>query len=56
MYNYGYEVNSRRRRPSWTAARRSIDQPFGSGRALLFGVDPFYRAWNEAMERQALNG
>lgn len=32
-----------------------IDQPFGAGRAFLFAGDPFFRAWNESVERQALN-
>ena len=33
-----------------------IDQPFGSGRALLIGVNPFYRAWIDGEERLVGNG
>ena len=33
-----------------------IDQPFGSGRALLTGVNPFYRAWIDGEERLVGNG
>ena len=32
-----------------------IDQPFGAGRVFLFAGDPFFRAWNESVERQSLN-
>ena len=32
-----------------------VDQPFGAGRAFLFASDPFFRAWHESVERQALN-
>jgi hypothetical protein len=32
-----------------------IDQPFGSGRALLLGVNPFYRAWIDGEERLVAN-
>ncbi len=52
--SYGYEVNS-------VGAGRLdgrpavVDQPFGSGRAFLFASDPFFRAWHESVERQALN-
>ena len=38
-------------RASWPAAPAMIDQPFGAGRALLFGVNPFYRAWIDGEER-----
>ena len=33
-----------------------IDQPFGSGRALLLGTNPFYRAWIDGEERLVGNG
>ena len=52
--SYGYEVNS-------VGAGRLdgrpavVDQPFGAGRAFLFASDPFFRAWHESVERQALN-
>ncbi len=55
MYSYGYDVNA-------TGANQlanrpaMIDQPFGSGRALLLGSDPFYRAWTDGQERLVLNG
>ena len=32
-----------------------VDQPFGAGRVFLFAGDPFFRAWNGSVERQALN-
>ena len=53
-HSYGYEVNSVGAgkldgRPA------VVDQPFGSGRAFLFASDPFFRAWHESVERQALN-
>jgi hypothetical protein len=52
--SYGYEVNSvgegkLDNRPA------VVDQPFGAGRAFLFASDPFFRAWHESVERQALN-
>ena len=32
-----------------------VDQPFGAGRAILFGFESFYRAWRESDERLILN-
>jgi hypothetical protein len=32
-----------------------VDQPFGAGRAVMFGHNPFYRAWKEGDERVVLN-
>ena len=32
-----------------------VDQPFGSGRAVMFGHNPFYRSWKEGDERVVLN-
>ncbi len=52
--SYGYEQNSIG--PGRLDGRPAVvDQPFGAGRAFLFAGDPFFRAWNESVERQALN-
>jgi hypothetical protein len=52
--SYGYEVNSVG--PGRLDGRPAVvDQPFGAGRAFLFASDPFFRAWHESVERQALN-
>jgi hypothetical protein len=32
-----------------------VDQPFGSGHAVLFGFDPIFRAWIDSSERMLLN-
>jgi hypothetical protein len=32
-----------------------VDQPFGAGRAVMFGNNPFYRSWKENDERIVLN-
>jgi hypothetical protein len=32
-----------------------VDQPFGSGRAIMIGHDAFYRSWKEIDERVVLN-
>jgi hypothetical protein len=32
-----------------------IDEPFGAGRAVMFGHNAFYRSWKEADERLVLN-
>jgi hypothetical protein len=54
MYKYGYDANARG--PEQLANRPAlIDQPFGSGRALLLGVNPFYRAWIDGEERLVAN-
>jgi hypothetical protein len=49
---YGYEENSRN-----VLAGRSavVDQAFGAGRAVLFGFDPFFRAWKDQDDRLVLN-
>jgi len=55
MYKYGFDVNARG--ATQLAGRAAmIDQPFGSGRALLIGVNPFYRAWIDGEERLVGNG
>ncbi|HET6507230.1 MAG TPA: M14 family zinc carboxypeptidase [Baekduia sp.] len=51
---YGYQVNALGAgkldgRPA------VIDQPLGSGHAVLIGFDPFFRAWKEQDERIVLN-
>jgi hypothetical protein len=33
-----------------------VDQPFGSGHAIMLGFDPWYRAWTTEEERLVLNG
>jgi hypothetical protein len=54
MYSYGYDVNAVG--PNQLANRPDVvDQPLGSGRALLIGTNPFYRAWIDGGERQVLN-
>jgi hypothetical protein len=55
MYKYGFDANAR---GAGQLANRPalIDQPFGSGRALLLGVNPFYRAWIDGEERLVANG
>jgi hypothetical protein len=32
-----------------------VDQPFGSGHAIMLGFDPWYRAWTTEEERLVLN-
>jgi hypothetical protein len=55
MYGYGYDVNARG--PGQLPNRPAmIDQPFGSGRALLLGTNPYYRAWIDGEERMVANG
>ena len=55
MYSYGFDVNARGagQLPNRPAM---IDQPFGSGRVLLLGTNPFYRAWIDGEERLVGNG
>lgn len=48
---YGYEA----RATVLTARPAVVDAPFGSGRAVLLGFDPFYRSWKEQDERLVLN-
>jgi hypothetical protein len=59
---YGYQVNANNTLP---AANTSlplpgrpavVDQPFGSGHAILVGFDPWYRMWTYQEERLVLNG
>jgi hypothetical protein len=55
MYKFGFDVNARG--PNQLATRPVVvDQPFGAGRALLLGFNPYYRAWVDGEERIALNG
>lgn len=55
MYNYGYDDNASG--PGQLEGRPAVvDQPFGSGHALLLGFNPFYRAWIDGEERLVLNG
>jgi len=49
---YGYEVNANTGLPGRPAV---IDQPFGAGRAIMLGFDPWYRAWTTEEERLVLN-
>jgi hypothetical protein len=49
---YGYEVNANANLPGRPAV---VDQPFGSGRAIMLGFDPWYRAWTTQEERLVLN-
>jgi hypothetical protein len=54
MYSYGFDVNARG--PNQLANRPAmVDQPYGSGRALLLGTNPYYRAWIDGEERLAAN-
>ena len=55
MYKFGFDQNARSagQLPGRAAV---VDQPFGSGRALLIGVNPFYRAWIDGEERLVGNG
>jgi hypothetical protein len=51
---YGYQVNALGAgkldgRPA------VVDQPLGSGHAVMIGFDPFFRAWKEQDERIVLN-
>jgi hypothetical protein len=48
---YGYEANS----SGLTARPAVVDKPSGSGHAILFGFNPFYRSWKEQDERLVLN-
>ena len=49
---YGYQVNAIGNLNGRPAV---VDQPLGSGHSVLFGFDPFYRAWKEQDERLVLN-
>jgi hypothetical protein len=50
---YGYEVNANANLPGRPAV---VDQPFGSGHAIMLGFDAWYRAWTTQDERLVLNG
>jgi hypothetical protein len=49
---YGYEVNANASLPGRPVV---VDQPFGSGHAIMLGFDPWYRAWTTEEERLVLN-
>lgn len=49
---YGYEVNASASLPGRPAV---VDQPFGSGHAIMLGFDPWYRSWTTQEERLVLN-
>jgi len=59
---YGYEVNANSTLPAANTSQplpgrpAVVDQPFGSGHAVLIGFDPWYRAWTLQEERIVLNG
>jgi hypothetical protein len=48
---YGYEVNA----AALGGQPAVIEDPFGTGRVVLFGFDPFFRSWKEQDERLVLN-
>lgn len=48
---YGFEVNA----SVLTARPAVVDVPYGSGRSVLLGFNPFYRSWKEQDERLVLN-
>ncbi len=50
---YGYEVNADTTLPGRPAI---VDQPFGAGHAILYGFDPWFRAWTTEEEHLLLNG
>jgi hypothetical protein len=49
---YGYEINANANLPGRPAV---VDQPFGAGRAVMLGFNPFFRAWVTEEERLVLN-
>lgn len=52
--SFGYQVNGVG--PGKLDGRPAVvDQPFGAGRVVLLGFNPFFRAWHEGSERMALN-
>ena len=54
LKSFGYQVNAVG--PGKLDGRPAvIDQPFGSGHAVLIGFNPFFRAWHEESERMVLN-
>jgi hypothetical protein len=50
---YGYQINANANLPGRPAV---VDQPFGSGHAIMLGFDAWYRAWTTEDERLVLNG
>ena len=55
LKSYGYHVGATG--PGRLDGRPVVvDQPFGSGRAVLVGVNAFFRSWHETAERWVLNG
>jgi hypothetical protein len=50
---YGFVVNANTTLPGRPAV---IDQPFGSGHAIMLGFDAWFRAWTTQEERLVLNG
>lgn len=54
MRSYGYSINARE--AGRLATRPAVvDQPAGSGHAVMFGFNPFFRSWKEQDERLVLN-
>ena len=59
---YGYEVNANNTLPAANTSTplpgrpAVVDQPFGTGHAILIGFDPWYRMWTMQEERLVLNG
>ena len=54
MRSYGYSVNALGA-GQLTGRPAVVDQPFGAGRAIFFGFNPFFRSWKEQDERLVLN-
>jgi hypothetical protein len=50
---YGFVVNANTTLPGRPAV---IDQPFGTGHAIMLGFDAWFRAWTTQEERLVLNG
>jgi hypothetical protein len=48
---YGYETNG----AALSGRPAVVDQPAGSGHAIMIGFNPFYRSWKEQDERLVLN-
>ena len=59
---YGYQVNANNTLPAANTSTplpgrpAVVDQPFGTGHAILIGFDPWYRMWTMQEERLVLNG
>ncbi len=55
LTSFGYSVNATG--PGQLPGRAAVvDQPFGSGHALILGFDAMFRAWLDSGERILLNG